>query len=1148
MKRQSFWALIVTQFFGALNDNVFKIVVSLLVVEWVADPGSRNQLVSLGTAVFAAPFIIFSMIAGRVADKVAKPRVIFATKIWEVGVVIAAIGSLWLKSIPLMMFCLFILSTQATFFSPAKYGILPEMLPESELSTANAWLNIGTFTAILLGTIAGSHLALQWTRAAMLMAAASIAGLLSSFLIQPLPAAKPAEPLACNPFKDFIENWKIIRTDRALFLGTIAVNYFWFMGAAFQTNIFLYTREMMQGSPETAGYLIVAIAVGVGGGSWLAGRLSQGKVELGLVPLGALGMSIFSFDLLWAHTSYYRVFFDLFMLGMSAGFYDIPLSALMQWRSPAAERGRIMATANLLSFVAIACAAGILWLLGTVFKLNPAQVFAALGLLSFAGTAAICAFLPDSLLRLVFYLITNTIYRIRIIGRENIPMNGPALLVANHLSMADGFLVAGAIPRLIRFIMWKPYYEDPRLHWLFKTMKAIPISEKDPPKEILRSLLVARKALEEGQLVCIFAEGEISRTGNLLEFKRGFEVIVKGLDVPIVPVHLDRVWGSIFSFEHGKVLWKKPRRIPYPVTISFGAPLKPPIEPSGVRQAVLDLGCDAFVDRIQERKVLPLEFLKQAKRHPSWFAMADSLGKKASFGDLAAVSRTLALHLEPLLPSKGWEKVRDEGPHPTPLPPSAGEGVGERIGIMVPPTVGAAVANIALSLLGRVPVNLNYTAGDAVINHCIQKAGITRVITTRRLLDKAGITPTPAMIYLEDLMTALPRAEIVRQRILFGILPTGSILKRWGAKVNPDLESIATILFSSGSTGIPKGVVLSHSNILSNILGLGQVYDLGRKDTILGVLPFFHSFGYTATLWFPLIHGFGAAYHANPLDAKMVGELTRKYKATVLVATPTFLSAYIRKCTPEQFKSLRYVITGAERLRETIAKAFEEKFGKIAMEGYGCTELSPVVTVNVPDVSMGEISQVGHKAGKIGHPIPGVSVRIVDPDSFAPVAQGKTGLLLVKGPNVMKGYWQEPEKTREVIRDGWYVTGDIASIDEDGFVQITDRLSRFSKIGGEMVPHVLVEEKLHTLAGRSEPTFVVTGVPDEKKGEQLVVLYAGYDGSIDELWTRMNQDSVPKLWIPAKDHFLRIDAIPVLGTGKLDLAKVRQLAQDKIHS
>ncbi len=1149
---RSFWALIVTQFFGAFNDNVLKVLISLLVVEWVADPDARSQLVSLGTAIFAAPFILFSMVAGRLADRLPKPKLIVATKVWELLVMAAAAVALWQKSIPMMLLCLFVLSMQATFFGPAKYGILPEMMEESELSLGNAWVNIGTFSAILIGTLVASHLAAQRMTAAALMGATAVLGLIASLFMRPLPAAKPQSPMVWNPLSDLVSNWALLRTDRALYLSVIAVNFFWFMGAAFQTNIFLYVKDIMKASPETTGYLIVVIAVGVGAGSYLAARLSKEKVEVGLVPVGSLGMSIFAADLFWAHASVPRTFVDFFMLGAFAGLYYIPLVSLIQWRSPAAERGRVMAMTNFLSFVAIALAALALWVFGKVFHLDSAQVFLALGVLALLETYAVCRYVPDSLLRLVLYVLTNTIYRIRVSGLNHVPVKGPALLVVNHLSLADGFLVGAALPRLVRFVMWRTYYDDPRLHWLVKTMNAIPISETDPPREILRSLMTARKALEEGHLVCIFAEGEISRTGNLLEFKRGFEVIVKGLDVPVIPVFLDRVWGSIFSFERGSVLWKKPRRIPYPVTLTFGQPIKPPVSAEDVRHAVLDLGAESFVHRMEETKSLPLEFLRRAKRHPTLMAVADSTGKKLSFGQLAAASVILARQLKKLLLQPSETPPQDVTPAEAGVQANVLDSgfrrnddvVGTCVGIMLPPSVGGALANVAVSLLGRIAVNLNYTAGPEVLAQCIKKAEITRVLTSRKLLEKTALPAKPEMIYLEDLLATLPKWQVVLERVLLSLLPRAVLMKRWGAAANVPLSATAAILFSSGSTGIPKGVTLSHSNILSNILGLAQVFDLGKKDRILGVLPFFHSFGFTATLWFPLVHGFSAVYHTNPLDAKTVGELTHKHKATMLMATPTFLAAYIRKCAPEQFQSLRFVITGAERLREAIAKAFEEKFGKAPLEGYGCTELSPVVSANIPDVSMGEVVQVGRKPGKIGHPIPGVSVRVVDPETFQLLPQGQAGLLLVKGPNVMQGYWKDPEKTREVMRDGWYVTGDIASIDQDGFIQITDRLSRFSKIAGEMVPHVLVEEKLHAVAGRTDPTFVVTAVPDEKKGEQLVVLGAGYEGSFEDLWEKLNQSELPKLWVPAKDRFVTIESLPYLGTGKLDLAKVRFFARE----
>ncbi|MGH7768222.1 MAG: AMP-binding protein, partial [Candidatus Binatia bacterium] len=309
---------------------------------------------------------------------------------------------------------------------------------------------------------------------------------------------------------------------------------------------------------------------------------------------------------------------------------------------------------------------------------------------------------------------------------------------------------------------------------------------------------------------------------------------------------------------------------------------------------------------------------------------------------------------------------------------------------------------------------------------------------------------------------------------------------------------------------------------------------------MMGVLPFFHSFGFSGTLWFPLIAGFGAVYHPNPLDAKTIGELVAKYKATILISTPTFYAAYLKRCSPEQFASLRFAVAGAEKVREPLAREFKEKYGLDLLEGYGCTEMAPVISVNIPDVDHGSEHQTGLKRGTVGHPIPGVAARVVDPDTGETLPAGREGLLLVKGPNRMLGYLGDPEKTREVFRDGWYVTGDIATIDEEGFIRITDRLSRFSKIGGEMVPHIKLEEAVNRILG--DQSCVVVSAPDEQKGERLVVLYIRKEIAPEELWSRLNQTDLPKLWIPRRDSFFLVEEIPLLGTGKVDLNQAKKMA------
>jgi len=357
------------------------------------------------------------------------------------------------------------------------------------------------------------------------------------------------------------------------------------------------------------------------------------------------------------------------------------------------------------------------------------------------------------------------------------------------------------------------------------------------------------------------------------------------------------------------------------------------------------------------------------------------------------------------------------------------------------------------------------------------------------------------------------------------------------------VDRLATVIFSSGSTGEPKGVLLSHYNLGSNIDQMAQVCAFGRRDRLLGVLPFFHAFGFTVTLCLPGALGLGVVYHANPLEAEVIGRLVRTYGVTFLLATPTFLQLYLRGCAPEDLRSLRQVIAGGEKLPDRLADAFEAKFGLRPLEGYGCTECGPVVAVNTRDFQAGDIRQIGAKPGSIGHPLPGVSVRIVDAATFAPLPPGQPGLLLVRGPNVMSGYLGQPDTTAAALRDGWYVTGDVAVLDEDGFLRITDRLSRFSKIGGEMVPHLRVEETLHALAGAVELTFVVAGVPDPRKGERLVVLHTLPEERLRCLLEKLARCDLPNLWKPRPDAFVRVDAFPRLGSGKLDLRKVQELAR-----
>ena len=513
------------------------------------------------------------------------------------------------------------------------------------------------------------------------------------------------------------------------------------------------------------------------------------------------------------------------------------------------------------------------------------------------------------------------------------------------------------------------------------------------------------------------------------------------------------------------------------------------------------------------RDTLATRFLRTAKRRWSSLGIADSTGRELTFGRALVGSLLLA------------RTIRRHA------------AAGQSIGLLLPASVGGALANIGASIAGRIPVNLNFTAGREAMTAAIDRCGITTVLTSRAFLARANIADLPGMVFLEDVLKDTPLLARMITLAAARLLPAALVERLYFDPSEPD--ALATIIFSSGSTGIPKGVMLTHRNVLANIDAANALFRLGDDDMVMGVLPFFHSFGFTVTLWLPLVVGFPAVYHPNPTDAKTIGEMAAKYGATLLVSTPTFCAAYVRKCQPDQFAKLRLAIVGAERLREPIATAFKDKFGVELIEGYGCTEMAPVVAVNVPDPA-----GRGSRAGTVGRPLPGIAAQIVDPETGAGPLIGKEGLLLVTGPNQMRGYLGEPDLTREAQRGGWYVTGDIAAIDEDGFIRITDRLSRFSKIAGEMVPHMKVEEQLQALL-REPHTSVVTAVPDAVKGERLVALYTDPDLSPQDIWERLSRSGMPKLWIPKREDLHIVDAIPTLGTGKTDLRAVRQLAADR---
>ena len=1135
-----FRALILTQFQGAFSDNLLRNLLLSMIVGMQLQKSERETFVSVVTFLFSIPFLMLSMPGGWLADRYSKRDVTIWTKVMEFGSMVLATAGLATHTLWLTLAALSLVASQAALFGPSKYGLLPELLPEKKLSWGNGVIELGTFLAIILGTIGGAWMGERYRGqeiyAGYALLGLTVVGFLSSLLIDRVPPAAPEKKFRLNILGDLWTQIGIMRKDRVLMLAVAGNTYFWFLGSLLFSTIVVYGPDVLHVGQTKTSYLNATLAIGIGLGSMIAGWISDNKIEYGLIPLGSIGMTITGLLLGVCPHGLIGTALLLGLLGFWAGFYAVPVNALIQHRPAPEQKGGIIAATNLLSFVGIAISSGVYYLFTTSVHLNPQGVIVAASLITACSTVYVLYLLPEWFGRLILFFITRTIYRVRVLGRDNFPERSGALLVCNHMSFVDVALLVAATDRPIRFIMFRGIYD----HWLVRPFarigRAIPISSELHPREMLHSLRTATEALQNDEIVCIFAEGQITRTGQMLPFRRGLERIMKDVHVPIIPVNLDGVWGSIFSFERGRFLWKVPRQVPYHVTVFFGTPMPPDSTAVEVRGAVQELQANAYAQRKRRMKTLDRSFVQTARRHPMQFFAADAKFPKVSFG--SALNRTM--YIAGRLKKQAGDKAM--------------------VGMLLPPSVGGALSNYALMLMGRIPVNLNYTSSNEVIAGCIQQCDIDVVITSKAFLERFPAMTIPCRtVLLEEALSEPRLSEKLLAMALAWLMPTALLKSMLGAnhkRMMPGLEGepstkrmdrmdeLATVIFSSGSTGDPKGVMLTHFNVMANISQVSQVFMLDGRDRILGILPFFHSFGFMAGLWLPAVHGTGVVFHPNPLDAQVIGGLVEKYKVTFMIATPTFLQGYMRRCTPESFGSLEYVLVGAEKLQERLALAFEDQFGIRPLEGYGCTECAPVVTVNGRDFRAPGFRQVAARRGRIGHPLPGVSVRIVDPETGAAIEPAKPGMLLVKGPNVMKGYLGKPEKTAEVLRDGWYTTGDIAMLEEDGFLTITDRLSRFSKIGGEMVPHIRIEEKLHELAESTEQVFAVTAVPDDKKGERIVVIHTMPDAKLAVVQERFAQCELPALWRPKPNQFLHVDAIPVLGTGKTDLRALRMMAMD----
>src|SRR5437016_14589716 len=713
--RLGFWSLIATQFQGAFNENGLKFLVIYLILAIEKDLTQRDQMELLVGVLFAAPFILFSLTGCFIADRFSKRSVTIWTKVFEVGVMLFATAALVAPNLPLALAAIFLVCTQGALFGPSKYGLLPELLPQEELSWGNGVLELGTFLAIILGSMTGSFLAEAFSGrevySGVLLLGFTVVGLLWSFLISHVPAAAPSKQFHLASLIDVWSPMKLIRGDRVLWLAVLGNTYFFFVAGLLQFDIFIYGQDVLHIRATQGGFLQAAVAIGIGLGIFAAGYLSGGKIEYGLIPLGSLGMTGLGLCLAIPDISFRTVLLLLAALGFFGGFFIVPISALIQHQPEEDTKGGVIGAANWLSFVGIGAASGVYYVATHFLRLTPGGIFLWSALATFAATAYVVWLLPDSLLRLLLWMATHTLYRLDVMGRENVPARGGALLTPNHVSMADAVFLIASIDRPIRFLMFRGSYEHPLVKPFARIMGVIPIASDQGPREMIHSLRLATDALKNGEAVCIFPEGQMTRIGQMMPFRRGMERVIKGVDVPIIPVNLDGVWGSIRSEEQGRFLWKLPRHVPYPVRITFGEPLPATASSTEARHAVQDLGAEAFGRRKKRMHTLPQSFVYSARRHPFRFAMADGQRPKLRWFAVLVGAVVLARKLR-----KHWQGQ-------------------EMVGILLPPSVPGALVNFAAMLMGKVPVNLNYTVSNETLASCAQQCNLKTVVTARVFLE-----------------------------------------------------------------------------------------------------------------------------------------------------------------------------------------------------------------------------------------------------------------------------------------------------------------------------------------------------------------------------------------------------------------------------
>lgn len=1137
--KKGFLVFVIIMFINATIDLGHKITIQNIIVKSF-DGDMLVILTAIVNLLILMPYVLLFSISGFLNDKFSRTKIIRYAAMSAMALTFFITISYLLGWFYISFFMTILFAVQSAIYAPAKYGLIKKMVGAENLGAANGIVQAVTIIAILLSSLAFSivfeNLVSVGGDVSEIMESIWIIGIvlficstLETYFAFKIPFYEASSPNVVLDKAKYIkfgylrENLNFILGARNIFLCTLGLGTFW---AVAQLVIATFPAHFKSVSGSDNVIIIQAIlavsAIGLAVGSSVAGSYCKKHIELGIVPFGAIGLFI-ALLMLASSSTAFGMGFASFLFGFSGGIFIVPLDANIQFFTSEERMGRVLAGSNFIQNIFMVTFL-ILAIIFVLFDIQTRQIF-----IITAFSLLICAFfaiksLPHLFARILATPFFKFGYKVNVDGVENIPKQGGVLLLGNHISWIDWAVVQLASPRPVKFAMHKSFYDIWYLKWFLVFFRVIPIGAGVNKTAITR----IRTLLENGEVVALFPEGHISYNGQIDEFQKGFELAVQDSGAKIVPFYIRGLWGS--SFSRAQRYYKKITSIDgkRSIRVTFGEQMDSNSKAYEVKEKVMELSFFSWGKYIDTLEPVQFGWLKQAKSNLFKRSIVDSTG--VDMNNLKVITAVL------IFLSKFKKSFSNE----------------ENIGVILPSSAMGSIINLVLFIKSKIPANLNYTLSDKILNQCVQKANIKTIITSKQFVQKLvarGFDLEKSigdkLVYLEDIATTITKKNKIFAMLKAIFLPRFMIDIIYFT--NSKIDDNATILFSSGSEDSPKGVVLTHKNIMANIKQIAGLLNTIEDEVILASLPIFHSFGLTVTTYLPLSEGIISAHVPDPTDAFSVGKIAAKYNATVMFGTSTFFRLYTKnkRLNPLMFRNIRYAIAGAEKLNHIVKKEFKIKFGITIYEGYGTTETTPVVSVNTPNVLEPEFFKelVFNKEGSVGLPLPGTIIKIVDPVTLKDLKRGEHGLILIGGHQVMPGYYEDEERTNECIVKiddvRYYKSGDIGCLDEDGFLSITDRLSRFAKIGGEMISLGAVEIMIAEIF-QDEIHFSCANLPDDKKGEKIVMLYSG-ELDKEEVSSRIRASKIVSIMQPS--IFYKVEALPLLGTGKVDFKSTKELAK-----